>query len=247
MDLACAEENSPLYITKIENQWLKGWLSLAGIEIGDPVWKLSNIGDGGPVWVEGQWGHVVVGVQYSSELLVEKPSGEVCTLDLLPEGVESKVNHYKNRNSYEMFREASNLKRGTTLHVKRKFKRLNFHVIIADEIVHISDEIAFNIWGKTVETGETWVQLGAIYVGQQFFPCYCSRDGVARDFFEQLKPESNPHITIKEIVSNGKDEDDISPCLIKSESGNIITLETVSAAKIKVRPCDICWSCGVCK
>ena len=247
MDLACAEGNIPLYITEIDDKRLKNWLSLAGIEIGDPVWKLSNIGDTGPVWVEGQWGHVVVGVQYSSELLVEKLSGEVCTLDLLPEGDESRVTHYKYRNSYEMFLEVSNLKRGTSLHVKRKFKKLNFNVIIANETVQISDGIAFDIWGKTVETGKTLVQLGAICVGQIFFPRYCSRDGEARYFFEQLKLERIPHITIKEIISNVKDEDDISPFLLKSKSGNIITLETVSVAEIKVRLCDICWSCGVCK
>lgn len=247
MDLTYAEENHPLYIVEIEDKRLKHWLSLAGIEIGDPVWKLSNIGDVGPVWVEGQWGQVVVGFQYSSELLVEKPSGEICTLDLLPEGAEGRITQYKNRNSYELFREASNLKRGTLLHVKRKFKRLNFHVKCANETVPVIDEIAFNIWGETGETGENWVQLGAICVGQPFFPRYCSGNGESRAFFEHLKQEHNSCVSIKEIVSNEKDGYGTVPYLIKSNSGNILTLESVAAEKIKVRPCDICWSCGVCK
>jgi hypothetical protein len=243
MDLICAEENHPLYIVEIEDKRLKHWLSRAGIEIGDPVWKLSNIGNVGPVWVEGQWGQVVVGVKYSSELMVEKSTGKICTLDLLPEGDEGRITHYKNRNSYELFQEASNLKRGTFLHVKRKFNRLNFHVKFANETTHVNDEIAFNIWG---EMGGTWVQLGAICVGQPFFPRYSSAEGEARAFFEHLKREGNSCVTIKEIVSNEKDEHGTVPCLIKSKSRNILTVETVAAEKIKVRPCDICWSCGVC-
>lgn len=244
MDLTCVEKNSPLYMVEVEDKWLKHWLSLADIEIGDPVWNLSNIGDVGPVWVEGQWGQVVVGYQYSSELLIEKTSGEICTLDLLTEGSEGQITHYKNRNSYELFREASNLKRGTYLHVKQKFKRLDFNLTYANKTVSISDEIAFNIWGQT---GEIWCQLGAICVGQSFFPRYCSADGEARAFFERLKPERNSCVTIKEISSNEKNKHGRVSYLIKSKSGNILTVETVAAEKIKVRPCEICWSCGACK
>lgn len=244
MELLRAEESRPLYIVEIKSAKLETWLSLAGIEIGDPVWKSSNVDMGRSVWTTGPWGQVIISPKLASGLLVKQENKHVCTLNLLPTGATGRFIDHKNCDRDNLFLNYGKIKKGSLLNIKRKFKRLDFHINVGKQTFCIDDETALNIWSRT---DAKWTQLGAGLVGGKFIPSHFTGSGNTIIAFENLMSKKASFLTIKKIIPNNTITDNAGSLILKTKSGNTITLGKDAIEKLDVRLCDICWACGLCK
>ncbi len=244
MELLQTGKKHPVYIVEIQSTKLERWLSRVGIQVGDPVWNAADLRDIPSVWVEGPQGRVIIGSKMASMLLVKHTSGQICTLDLLPPGERGRFLTYKNCNGHKLFWKAGKIKKRALVHIKQRLNRFDFYIDTGQGTLRIDDETAYNIWARI---GEKRVQLGAWFVGQPFSPDLYTGVGIKTAAIEHLMSKKIPFLTIKKIVRKPIESNSGVSVTLKNKSGNKITLKGDMIHKIKVRLCDICWSCNDCK
>lgn len=244
MGLQQAEENRSLHIVEIQTTGLKNWLSLAGVKEGDSIWKSASIDNTSSVWTMGDWGQVIISPKIGADMLVEQASGTICTLDLIPTGHAGRFIGHKNYDACKLFWDKGNIKIGSPLHVKKKFAPLFFHIKVNGKIVRMDDETAFNIW--THEDGK-WVQLGTMMVGRPFRPAIFTGCGNTKNMFAHRIGGKAPPVTIEQIIPTNSAGSKREKVVIKTLSGNRLSLAGDASQKVRVRLCDICWSCGICQ
>jgi hypothetical protein len=239
-----AENNRPLYIVDIRDADLENWLSLAGVEAGDSIWKSIDVENASSVWTVGQWGQVIISPRIASDMLVQRESGTICTLDQLSTGHTGKVIGHKYPDAFRLFWDVAKIKVGCILCVKKKFSPLVFHIDTDTGTLSLDDEAVFNTWMK--EDGQ-WIQLGAIHVGRPFRVALFTGYGNAKHGTKKILGELLPMVSIRKIELHRPMGTDLKKILIKTESGKPLSLTEEESEKIKVRFCDICWSCGICR
>lgn len=79
-----AELNRPLYIVAVESVELKRWLTLAGIGLGDAIWKSALAERIVSVWVKGEWGQMVISPGMAADMLVANQAGSILPLHQIP-------------------------------------------------------------------------------------------------------------------------------------------------------------------
>jgi len=244
LELHQAEPNRPLYIVAVQSNELNHWLNLAGIELGDTIWKSTLAEQVSSIWVRGKWGQMIISPGMAADILVVNQAGTILPLHQLSVGAAGKLAGYKNYGDCRPFCAVKNIATGSTLKVHRKIDRLVFHIRLGSETLLVDDETAFNTWMKE---DDQWVQLGALPIGRPFHPHLFTIRESESHLFERLKAQEAPFLTLHKIETLLAAQYDSGNVCIKTQSGNMLSLSDKESRDIIVRFCDICWSCGICR
>ncbi|GEM_PF-5866505 len=239
-----AEADRPLYIVAVQSAELEQWLSRVGIEAGDPVVKSTVASPISSVWVTGEWGQMIISPGVAVGMLVENPNGLTLPLDQLPVGITGKLVDYKRCDASRRFWDFTNIRIGSCLHVRKKIDRLDFYLFGGGKSLLIDDETAFHAW---MNEGGRWLQLGAFPIGRTFRPQRFTGCRNAIPVFERIKSIAVPSVTIGKIAMRSAAGTELNGVVINTPTGRRLWLSSKEAQRIKVRLCDICWSCGICR
>lgn len=239
-----AEADRPLYIVAVQSAELERRLSRAGIESGDPVVKSTVATPISSVWVTGEWGQMIISPGVAVGMLVENPYGITLPLDQLPVGIKGKLVDYKRCDASRRFWDFTNIGIGSCLHVRKKIDRLDFYLFGGSKALLIDDETAFHAW---MHEGGQWLQLGAFQIGRPFRPERFTGCRNATPVFERIKSIAVPSVAIGKIAMRNAAGTELNDVVIKTPTGKRLCLTSKEAQKIKVRLCDMCWSCGICR
>ena len=239
-----AEPNRPLYIVAIQSGELRRWLTRAGIELGDAIWKSDHAGRSLSAWVKGEWGQMIISPGMAADMLVANQEGIILPLHRISVGTVGRLVGYKPSDDCRSLRDVKNIAIGSHLIVQKKIDRLVFHVRTGGNPLRIDDETAFHTWMKA--DGQ-WVQLGVFPIGRPFHPQLFTGRGNAKHMFERLKGQKAPFLTFSKIETHPAAQYASRDVFIKTQSGNVLSLTEKESKNIIVRFCDICWACGICR
>lgn len=244
LELYQAELNRPLYIVAVQSYELRQWLAFAGIESGDVIWKTTLEERILSVWVKGGWGQVIISPGMAADIMVKNQAGTIQPLHQISIGTAGRIVGYKHYGAIRFFWDVKKISIGSKLHVHKRIDRLVFHIRIGENTLFVDDETAFHTWMKA---GGQWVQLGALPIGRSFHPQLFTGRRDREHMFARMKRHGAPPLTLSQIVPRSEDQYGARDVHIRTQSGDVLSLTKKESKDIKVRFCDVCWSCGICR
>lgn len=124
LEIYQAEPNRALYIVAVQCDQLKRWLSLAGIDVGDAIRKVTPAERVSSVWATGEWGQMIISPSMAADMLVVNEDGTILPLHQLAVGAAGRLAGYMHKGARRSFCDVKTIAIGSTLKVQKKNERL---------------------------------------------------------------------------------------------------------------------------